>query len=59
MQWGQCEQVAVYNRQGWDQWTFSWLCRPTNICSHITTELTTHRYILIGYMNSSNFSKHE
>jgi len=28
---------------------------PINICSHITT----HRFILIGYFNNCNFSKHE
>jgi hypothetical protein len=27
---------------------------PTNICSHITTVLTTHQYILIDYFNNCN-----
>jgi len=32
---------------------------PTNICSHITTELITHWCNIIGYFNKSNFSKHK
>jgi len=32
---------------------------PTNICSHITTELNTHRCTIIGYFNKRNFSKYE
>ena len=32
---------------------------PTNIYSHITTELTTHRCVLIDYFKNSNFSKLE
>jgi thiamine phosphate synthase YjbQ (UPF0047 family) len=32
---------------------------PTNIYSHITTELTTHRCTIIGYFNKCNFNKHE
>jgi len=32
---------------------------PINICSHITTELITHRCTVIGYFNKCNFSKHE
>ena len=32
---------------------------PTNICSHITTELITHRCTIIGYFNKCNFSKHK
>ena len=33
--------------------------RPTIICSHITTELITHRCTIIGYFNKCNFSKHD
>jgi len=32
---------------------------PTNICSHITTELIAHQCTIIGYFNKGNFSKHE
>ena len=35
--------------------TYTHQQEPTNICSHITTS----RYILIGYFNNCNFSKHE
>jgi len=32
---------------------------PTNICSHITTVLTTNQCILMEYFNNCNFNKHE
>ena len=32
---------------------------PTNICSHTTTVLTTHRCILMDCFNNCNFSKHK
>jgi len=32
---------------------------PTNICSHIITELITNGCILIYCFNNCNFSKHE
>jgi len=32
---------------------------PTNICSHITTHLITHRCTIIDYFNKCNFSKLE
>jgi len=31
----------------------------SNICSHITTVLTTNRCILVDYFNKCNFRKHE
>ena len=31
----------------------------TNICSHTTTLLTTHRCTIMDYFNRCNFSKHE
>jgi hypothetical protein len=31
----------------------------TYMCSHITTEVTTHQCILIDSFNNCNFSKHE
>ena len=31
---------------------------PTNICSHITTELITHRCTINDDFNKCNFSKH-
>jgi len=30
---------------------------PTNICSHIPTELTTHRYILIVYLTTVTLAR--
>ena len=32
---------------------------PANICSHIATDLVTHRSTLLNYFNKRNFSKHE
>jgi len=31
---------------------------PTSICSHITTNLITHRCTIIDHFNKCNFSKH-
>jgi hypothetical protein len=43
--------------------TFTWHtvnhCRPTNICSHVTTELITHQCTIIVYFNDCNFSNNE
>jgi hypothetical protein len=37
--------------------TYTYQQGPINICSHVTTELTTQRCILIGCFNICEFSK--
>ena len=54
-----CVCVALFGSLLPNSATYTHQQGPTNICSHVTTELITHLYIIIGYFNKCNFSKNE